>query len=142
MKKHVAGLLSIRTDANELLEQFCVTPFSYVLGYSGATVVRRDKPQWWLLPSCKNGIDKELHVSSGQAISEEQGPLDNNTDLLWNLQEPKNKLMYFPWRNVGWFRCSNIASRWTIVTHMTKGQITICCAEQLQMLRMPKTSDL
>jgi hypothetical protein len=43
---------------------------------------------------------------------------------------------------VGWFRCSNIESHWAIVTHMTKGRITICCAEQLQMSRCPKTSDL
>ena len=106
------------------------------------TVGRHEEPQWGLLPSCEIGIDKELHVSSGQAISEEQGPLDNNTDLLWNLREPKNKLLCFLLRIVGWFRCSAIEWRWTIVTHITKGRISICCAEQLQMLRMPKTSDL
>ena len=88
----MAGLLSIRTDANELLEQFCVTPFSYVLRYSVDTVDRHEEPQWGLLPSCENGKDKELQLSSRHAISTEPEPLDLLTVILWNLSDATSRL--------------------------------------------------
>ena len=64
------GVQRVRTDATELLEQFCVSPFSISWGYSAGTV----KSQWGLLPSCENGNDKELQLVSGHVTSGESRP--------------------------------------------------------------------